>query len=257
MLSSLEKIALTLWATSALLVIIFYFSETPPIFKILYSEITQFVTAISCSLACFRTALSRTSNSHDKKGWLFIAIAMTLWATGQAIYGYCYVVTREIPPNPYYSDFAFIGMVVFFIMGLIVFHKGAVKDLPAIPKGGKIIALIFLYVTLITGFISQNYSFSGLSFFVALCYNILDPIILYISILLFFSLIGEKNGMTWIFIVIGILLYIVANQVYYYLDYRQAYASGSPNDTLWILSFCFIATAAIIAHKKHIEPSYP
>ena len=56
---------------------------------------------------------------------------------------------------------------------------------------------------------------------------------------------GGEVGKSWWYVVAGILLYYIANQLYTYLVLAETYATGSPIDTGWMLGFGLIAWAAM------------
>ena len=51
-------------------------------------------------------------------------------------------------------------------------------------------------------------------------------------------------GRAWWYVVWGVLLYIVANQLYTYLMLSESYVTGSWIDIGWMLGFGLIAWAA-------------
>ena len=60
---------------------------------------------------------------------------------------------------------------------------------------------------------------------------------------------GGEVGKAWWWVVGGILLYFIANQLYTYLVLTEQYATGSPIDTGWMLGFGCIAWAALKTRK--------
>lgn len=85
---------------------------------------------------------------------------------------------------------------------------------------------------------------------VSAAYILFDPILLGVGILTASTLRRGAIGQTWWYVLSGLLLYFIGNQLYSYLTFTEQYATGSPIDIFWLLGFGLIALAA--AMTRHM-----
>lgn len=237
-----------LLATAALLVLAAIGADDST--RLYYSNACQVSISFASALICFSTMNAFPSESALGKVWGLIGAGILTWAIAAAIFAsYPLLNGGEDTPFPYYSDIFYLMTSPLMAIGLWMFKRSAGLDS---PTWGKLVAVVAL---LGTGFLAYNANAEGFSDpslamkLTTFGYFAFDPILLSVTLLTASSFRGGDVAASWRYVVAGILLYYIGNQLYNYLVLNEQYTTGSAIDVCWPLGFGLIACGAVRAKK--------
>lgn len=239
---------MVIWLISGLMIIVFAIFDIDSALRLSYSNIAQTLSSVVSALFCYRTALDFPTGNAMRKVWGLLGSGVLAWGIGAILFStYPLLNDGTETPYPYYSDFGYLALVPFVITALLVL-KNALGITS--PLGGKMFAIFLFFGALA---ISLTANWDGLSkeeitFLVSVCYIAFDPILLMVTMLVASALYGGTAGRAWWYVLGGLLLYFLGNQLYTYLVFTKQYATGSPIDALWVFGFGMIAMAAMTTH---------
>jgi len=245
-MSALSKFVAVIWVFAALLLLVFPFSGVTSDFRLYYSNVLQTLSSLISAFLCFSAMSAFPDQSPLRKVWGAMGAGVLAWGVGATIFA-AYPLLNEAAetPYPYYSDIGYLLTGPFIIAGLLIFKRSLGLESPLWGKAFAVVALV------VSGFFAYKANWEGVMDpdlamkSAAIGYLIFDPVLLAVTILTASSFRGGEVGKAWWYVVIGILLYFIANQAYTYLIAQEQYATGHPIDAGWMLGFGFIAWAAI------------
>jgi signal transduction histidine kinase len=199
-------------------------------------------------------ALSRADKIQEisKKSLFFLVLSFSSWFAAEQIWN-LYEHVLGIDPYPSIADFFYILAPILMFISLIIFlHPLRSK----IKKIDVIFASLLSILILIPILIMTFQSNSETEFFeiaVAMIYPIADTVLLIPAIIaILFSVRGEKNSF-WAMILIGVIIFIVADDMFLFLVIYDEYYDGNPVDILWLTSYviwAFTMYSSIYKSKK-------
>ncbi|MBU2561169.1 MAG: hypothetical protein KKD17_02645 [Nanoarchaeota archaeon] len=186
--------------------------------------------------------------SKEGKVWLLLALGFLGWAVGEFLWLYNEVIL-EIEPFPSTADIAYLLAYIPLIIGLWIEYN-IIKE--AIVKKGlmkaviltSIISIISAYFVLVPIITATDYDL--LSKIVSLSYPIGDLLILFPALIFIFVFKGAKMSRSWLFIAIALLLEVIADSSFAYLDWNELY-SGTYlilTDLAWLAGYALFAFGA-------------
>lgn len=183
-------------------------------------------------------ALSRVDKIKQisKKSLIFLVLAFCLWFAAEQTWNLHEHVLR-IDPYPSVADIFYISAPIFMFISLIAFlHplREQIRNKHVIIA--SFISLIILFPILII--IAQaNTDVEFFEIVVALIYPIVDALLIIPVIIAILLSIKIKKNTFWIMILIGIVSFVIADNMYLILVINDAYYDGHPIDILWLLSY--------------------
>lgn len=245
-MGTMSKLGAVIWVGATMLLTVFPLMGTDPQFRLYYSNALQTLSSLIAAFLCFSAMSAFPDQSPLRKVWAAIGIGVLAWGIGATIFAtYPLLNAGAETPYPYYSDIGYLLTGPFIIVGLLIFKKSLGLET---PLWGMALSLALL---LISGYFAYKANWEGVMDpdlamkVTALGYLVFDPVLLAVTILTASSFSGGEVGKAWWYVVIGILLYFIANQAYTYLVGLETYATGHPVDVGWMLGFGFIAWAAV------------
>lgn len=199
-------------------------------------------------------ALSRTNKIQEisKKSLLFLTLSFSSWFAAEQTWN-LYEHVLGIDPYPSIADFFYILAPILMFVSLIIFLHPLQNK---IRKKEVIFASFLSVLILIPILIITFQSNSKTEFFeiaVAMIYPIVDAILLIPAIItILFSIRGGKNSF-WIMMLVGIIIFIIADDIFLFLVIDDKYYDGHPVDILWLTSYiiwAFTIYGTIYKSKK-------
>lgn len=200
--------------------------------------------------------LSRADKIQDisKKSLFFLVLSFVSWFAAEQTWN-LYEHVLAIDPYPSIADFFYISAPILMFISLIIFLQ---SQRSKIKKTDVIFANVVSILILIPMLIMTFQSNSETEFFeitVAMIYPIVDTALLIPAIIaILFSLRGEKNSF-WAMILIGIIIFVIADDLFLFLVIYDGYYDGNPVDILWLSSYIVwtFAIYNLIHRSKKIE----
>ena len=221
-----------------------------PAIRLYYSNAGQVFVTLLSSLYCFATMRAFPAQSPLGKVWGAIGAGLLAWAIAAGIFAaYPILNAGEDTPYPSLADPFYLLAPPLMTIGLLLFKRSAGLESPVWGKGLALAALaIFGYIAWLAN--AKGLSDPGLfMMLVSIGYLLFDPILIAVTLLTASAFRGGAVATSWWYVVGGILLYFIANQLYSYLLGIEQYATGSPIDIGWLLGFGLIACGAVKARK--------
>ena len=245
-----SRILLILWLASAAGLVLLAVMNVDPQIRMYYSNVIQTLVSFISGALCITSSNVFPAQSPLRTAWKLIGAGIIAWAAGSSIFsGYPLLNNGAETPYPYYSDIAFLLTSPLIVLGLYLFKRAADLDTPAF---GLILSLAVLIAAAYWGYIGNAEGMEDPSITVKLVsmgYAFFDPILLAFGVLIATSFRGGLVGRAWWYVLGGILLYYIANQVYSYLSLKELYQTGSLIDLGWIIGYGLIGCGALTTRK--------
>lgn len=183
-------------------------------------------------------ALSRANKIQEisKKSLIFLILAFCSWFTAELTWN-LHEHVLDIDPYPSIADFFYISAPIFMFISLIIFlHASSDRIKKKYIIFASLVSLSILIPILIMTF-QANSETDFFEIAVALIYPIVDALLIIPAIIaIMFSFQIKKNSF-WILILIGIISFIIADNMYLILIIDDRYFDGHPIDILWLISY--------------------
>lgn len=196
--------------------------------------------------------LSRADKIQEitKKSLLFLVLAFVSWFTAEQTWN-LYEHVLGIDPYPSVADFFYISAPILMFISLILFlqpYKNKIKrtDLIFASSLSVLILIPILNITLETNSETEFFEIA-----IAVIYPIVDTVLLIPVIIAILISVREKKNVFWIMILIGIILFVIADHMFLFLVIYDEYYEGNPIDILWLSSYVIWAfTIYNLIHKS-------
>jgi len=167
---------------------------------------------------------------------LFLTVSFGSWFTAEIIWN-LYEHVLRIDPYPSIADFFYVSAPFLMCISLILFLRpvqNKIKKKQVIFACGLSISILIpmLIITL-----QANSEVGTFEIAVALIYPIADSILLIPAIIAILFSIQEKKNSFFIMMLFGIILFIIADDLFLFLVIYDMYYDGHPIDVLWLTSY--------------------
>jgi hypothetical protein len=234
------------WVAATLALVALALIDYDPQFRLYYSNALQTLSSLAAAGACFYAMVAVPAQSPLRKVWGAIGAGVLAWGIGATIFGaYPVLHAGADTPYPYWSDIGYLLTGPLMIVGLLLFKRATGLET---PLWGQAIAVVAFLVSVFLAYQANAEGIadpSGAMKATSLGYTLFDPALLGVTLLVATSFRGGDVAQAWWYVVAGILLYFVANQLYTYLVLTEQYTTGHAIDAGWMLGFGLIAWAAL------------
>jgi signal transduction histidine kinase len=183
-------------------------------------------------------ALTKTDKIEDisKKSLSFLTISFISWFAAELTWN-LFKHVLGIDPYPSIADFFYIAAPIFMCISLIVFLQSLQNKIKKTHViFASLISILVLIPILVVTF-EANSKAAVLEIAVAIIYPIVDAILLFPAIIAIFVSIKIKKNLFWIMILIGIIIFIIGDDLFLFLVINDLYYDGNPADILWLTSY--------------------
>jgi hypothetical protein len=227
-MSATTKLVAFIWVAATLALVALAMIDYDPQFRLYYSNALQTLSSLAAAGACFYAMLAFPAQSPLRAVWGAIGTGVLAWGIGATIFGAYYLATGPL-----------------MVVGLLLFKRATGLETPLWGQAAALLAFLgsaFLaYQANAEGIADPSMAMKATS----IGYTLFDPAVLGATVLVATSFRGGDVAKAWWYVVAGILLYFVANQLYTYLVLTEQYTTGHAIDAGWMLGFGLIAWAAL------------
>ena len=183
-------------------------------------------------------ALARADKIEDisKKSLLFLSISFISWFTAELTWN-LFRHVLEIDPYPSIADFFYIAAPMFMFISLILFLQPLQNKIKKthVIFSSLISTLILIPILIITFEVNSEVVWFEIA--IAMIYPIVDAILLVPAIIAILVSLQAKKNSFWTMILIGIIIFIVGDDLFLFLVIDDQYYDGNPVDILWLTSY--------------------
>jgi len=212
------------------------FAEDPNM--IVYSDALAFIVAILPVVTGLYVFSYFEKGNPEKTVWLILCIGLILWLLGEILWFY-YEIVKGVDPFPSLADVVWmLGYPSLFVALLLLYKNVDVRLKSYEVVFGIVVFLIAVAVFLLFGhMIPAEEEFTFLEKAVSLFYPVADLFLLYLALLITGLYWAGKLGHSWLLIAVGIILYVVGDLWFAYLEWMELYGEMAwhPVDFTWII----------------------
>ena len=185
----------------------------------------------------------RLRGSHGIS-WILFTLAIASWYVGENTYSYDYKYDLEDLSTLTSDLFYIIGYPLFF--GFAIFYLKPRKRIISkkMILASSLVSVLFIIPTLYLTFNGEQ-QLDDLTILLYAIYPILDGVILIPSIIATFLFFRGQVNLLWALILIGTILFIIADTAYLGFSVEETYYPGHPVDILYIWAYILYAFGAL------------
>ena len=240
-------------ATSAMLVFIFqnyYFSDIGAITNTV--EPGSICGAFVVSFFCARRYGFKLRERWFDRIWFLIMLGMGCWTVANIVWSTNYFLGIPVP-YPGLSDYFYLGADIPLAAALVMYFR-PFSGVLTVRRIAVCAFTIAIAAGIIIGFVMRS-EFAMTqpltSTITDLAYPITDIVLLSLTILNLAIFIGGTISKWWLLNGAGILLYIIADELFLYQESKGTYYNGSTSDISYVLSYLVFALAFYV-HKREL-----
>ena len=185
--------------------------------------------------------------NEEKKGWLYIALAFSLFFLADVIWTVFETVLHMNVPIGSVPDFFYLLAYLVLMLGMYYFISSMFFSSQALnyAVGGLTVlfAGLFFYSNVLQDILAGLFSWTML---VQKSYGFLDILLLGLVLMLVIPLIASHNRLlrSWLFFGLGVIALAVFDLAFAEFAQRGLYYSGHPLDIVYCLSYLLFVFAA-------------
>jgi len=185
----------------------------------------------------------RLRGSHGIS-WILFTLAIASWYVGEITYSYDYKYDLEDLSTLTSDFFYIIGYPLFF--GFTICYLRPRKRIISkkMILASSLVSVLFIIPTLYLTFNGEQ-QLDDLTILLYAIYPILDGVILIPSIIATFLFFRGQVNLLWALILIGTILFIIADTAYLGFSVEETYYPGHPVDILYIWAYILYAFGAL------------
>ena len=243
-------IAITIAASSVFALQNLYFSYIGQITNIV--EPASICGAFLVSLLCARRYGFKLRERAFDRIWFSIALGMGLWAVANIMWSTFFFLGVTVPyPGP--PDFFYLGADIPLTVALTMYFKSFSS---ALTRRRLLVAVVIIASSalVIIGFVIRSeFAISQPlnATITDLAYPISDIVLFSLTVLSLAIFYGGTFSKWWFMFGAGIVLYIIADELFLYQNSLGTYYNGSSSDITYVLSYLVFALAFYV-HKREL-----
>ncbi|KAA9010928.1 putative bifunctional diguanylate cyclase/phosphodiesterase [Niallia endozanthoxylica] len=196
-----------------------------------------------------------TERSHDRNFWLFLAFSHFFYACAMIIWDVYEIFLHTAAPFPSAADIMWILVNAFQLAALlwvIVKNRKSLR-IAQILYDVSIIFIVtafFCWEYILKPAINSNQgTFEKV---LSLIYPVSDLLVLFILLCIYYSgTVKEQLQVFWV-IFSGIILLLLADTFYFYLETHHAYQTGNPIDLLWTAGILLVGLSSFYGRGEPV-----
>ena len=185
--------------------------------------------------------------------WFLFALGPACWLVAEVTWATYYFFLNVPVPYPSIADIFYIAAYVPLSIGLFMYFRafsGALTRRRLVASAGTIAAAAILVFTFVIPTELQMAN-PPIVTITDLIYPALDLVLFSLAILSLAIFLGGSIGKWWIMVVGAIILDIVADEYFLYLEAKGTYYNGSFDDLIYLWAYLIFALAFYV-HKKEL-----
>lgn len=202
---------------------------------------------VSVSAFAFSTARRYSGTLVYSKAYIMLGIAFLLMFLAEFTY-FIYEQVLDLDPYPSIADvffFVFYPMIVLYLIINLKFFA------PKISKSGLVMIIGMPIIATMTYVYLTISDFGSFDFYYGIIFITAASVTLGLAIHTATVFRGGLIGTAWIILLIGIIINVVGDVWYYYIEVIGEYTLGDPVNLCWYSAYLLILYA-LFKHKKSL-----
>lgn len=228
----------------------FYFSEIGTITNIV--EPASICGAFVVSFFCAHRYGYKLRERWIDRIWFLIMLGMGSWVIANMVWSTDYFLGIAVP-YPGLSDYFYLGADIPLATALIMYFR-PFSSILTLRRLAICAFIVAISAGIIIGFVMRS-EFAMrqplTSTITDLAYPISDIVLLSLTILNLAIFMGGTISKWWLLNGAGILLYIIADELFLYQESKGTYYNGSTSDIFYVLSYLVFALAFYV-HRREL-----
>lgn len=214
------------------------------------SDVLGSVPPLAAGLLSLRAAM--VGNDRARRGWLLFGLGCLTWGAGEVVWGYYELVLGQESPFPSVADAAYLASVPLFFVGILLLTVPA-SAAARLRRGLDALAVVMAASAFSWHFvIGPIYASSDATTFekvLTSAYPLGDLALLFALALSVPRLAQDRGGQILGVLGAGLVLFLLADTGFAYLENTSIYESGSIVDLGWVAATTLFAYAAVLQHR--------
>jgi hypothetical protein len=228
----------------------FYPKLIGPISNVLPSILAG--AALACAGLCVRKYGLKLSENFARM-WFLFALGPVCWLIAEVTWATYYFFLNVPVPYPSIADIFYLAAYAPLSIGVFLYFRsfsGALPRRRLIASACTIVAAAILVFTFV---IPTELSIGNgpIETITDLAYPALDLVLFSLAVLSLAIFLGGSIGKWWVLLVGAIILDIVADEYFLYLEAKGTYYNGSIDDLIYLWAYLIFALAFYV-HKKEL-----
>lgn len=183
-------------------------------------------------------SLSRADKIQDisKKSLFFLAMSFVLWFAAEQTWN-LYEHVLSIDPYPSIADFFYISAPILMFISLIMYLQHQKNKIKKIHLIFSITVSTLILIPMLVMTFESNSETEFFEITIAMIYPIVDTLLLIPAIIAILFSFREEKNFFWVMILIGIIIFVIADDLFLFLIIYDGYYDGHPIDILWLSSY--------------------
>ncbi|MGE0058696.1 MAG: diguanylate cyclase [Dehalococcoidia bacterium] len=219
------------------------------------SDILGMLPPLAAGVIGLRAAA--VSVERARRGWLLIALGCLSWGAGEAIWSFYEIVLGQAGPFPSWADVAYLGSVPLLLAGILVLTEPPTQS-ARLRRGLDSLAVVTAAGALswhfVIGPIYDASDATDLEKVLTSAYPLSDLALLFALAMSVPRLMRDRAGQVLGIFGAGLLLFLLADSGFAYVETEGDYVSGSIIDLGWVAATCLFAWAAY--QQYMLRPDY-